>query len=173
MAGFWLKRCAGDSCDEIFLKTVVHSSSEISENSMETSGKITGPPHHGCVCLLILVFASFSSVLSGIIGERLPIRYYLTFGMLASGTFTALFGFGYFYNIHSFGFYVVTQVRAGSVAAHGRGVRDESDWTFVPRVPTPAATESFELGPLCVLSAGGVGAGVGSPLLFAPSLQPP
>lgn len=52
--------------------------------------------------------------LSGILGERLPIRCYLTCGMLASGAFTALFGLGYFYNIHSFGFYVVTQVRSGS-----------------------------------------------------------
>lgn len=34
--------------------------------------------------------------------------------MLASGAFTALFGLGYFYNIHSLGFYVVTQVRAFS-----------------------------------------------------------
>lgn len=56
----------------------------------------------------------FPCSLSGIIGERLPIRYYLTFGMLASGAFTALFGLGYFYNIHSLGFYVVTQVRACS-----------------------------------------------------------
>lgn len=60
---------------------------------------------HGCL---------FPCDLSGIIGERLPIRYYLTFGMLASGAFTALFGLGYFYNIHSLGFYVVTQVRASS-----------------------------------------------------------
>ncbi|GAB5576231.1 glucose-6-phosphate exchanger SLC37A1 isoform X1 [Prionailurus iriomotensis] len=57
--------------------------------------------------------------LSGIIGERLPIRYYLTSGMLASGAFTALFGLGYFYNIHSFGFYVVTQIINGLVQTTG------------------------------------------------------
>nr|XP_020730732.1 glucose-6-phosphate exchanger SLC37A1 isoform X1 [Odocoileus virginianus texanus]XP_020730733.1 glucose-6-phosphate exchanger SLC37A1 isoform X1 [Odocoileus virginianus texanus]XP_020730734.1 glucose-6-phosphate exchanger SLC37A1 isoform X1 [Odocoileus virginianus texanus] len=57
--------------------------------------------------------------LSGIIGERLPIRYYLTFGMLASGAFTALFGVGYFYNIHSFGFYVITQIINGLVQTTG------------------------------------------------------
>uniref|UniRef100_A0A673FX42 Glycerol-3-phosphate transporter-like n=1 Tax=Sinocyclocheilus rhinocerous TaxID=307959 RepID=A0A673FX42_9TELE len=33
--------------------------------------------------------------LSGIIGERLPIRLYLTVGMLTSGLFTCLFGLGY------------------------------------------------------------------------------
>ncbi|XP_076975097.1 glucose-6-phosphate exchanger SLC37A1 isoform X2 [Tamandua tetradactyla] len=57
--------------------------------------------------------------LSGIIGERLPIRYYLTFGMLASGAFTALFGLGYFYSIHSFGFYVVAQAINGLVQTTG------------------------------------------------------
>nr|KAF6478541.1 solute carrier family 37 member 1 [Molossus molossus] len=57
--------------------------------------------------------------LSGVIGERLPIRYYLTFGMLASGIFTALFGLGYFYDIHSFGFYVVTQIINGLVQTTG------------------------------------------------------
>lgn len=57
--------------------------------------------------------------LSGIIGERLPIRYYLTTGMLASGAFTALFGLGYFYNIHSLGFYVVTQIFNGLVQTTG------------------------------------------------------
>uniref|UniRef100_A0A6I8N917 Solute carrier family 37 member 1 n=1 Tax=Ornithorhynchus anatinus TaxID=9258 RepID=A0A6I8N917_ORNAN len=57
--------------------------------------------------------------LSGIIGERLPIRYYLTFGMLASGVFTALFGLGYFYSIHNFGFYVVAQIANGLVQTTG------------------------------------------------------
>lgn len=57
--------------------------------------------------------------LSGIIGERLPIRLYLTAGMLASGAFTALFGLGYFYRIHSLGFYVVTQILNGLVQTTG------------------------------------------------------
>lgn len=64
------------------------------------------------LCCFLITLSLFPCCLSGIIGERLPIRYYLTFGMLASGAFTALFGLGYFYNIHSLGFYVVTQVRA-------------------------------------------------------------
>nr|XP_020491079.1 glucose-6-phosphate exchanger SLC37A1 isoform X1 [Labrus bergylta] len=57
--------------------------------------------------------------LSGIIGERLPIRLYLTFGMLASGLFTCLFGLGYVYNIHSLGFYVFVQVANGLVQTTG------------------------------------------------------
>ncbi|TKS66780.1 Glucose-6-phosphate exchanger SLC37A1 [Collichthys lucidus] len=57
--------------------------------------------------------------LSGIIGERLPIRLYLTVGMLSSGLFTCLFGLGYVYNIHSLGFYVFVQVANGLVQTTG------------------------------------------------------
>uniref|UniRef100_A0A665W6G5 Solute carrier family 37 member 1 n=1 Tax=Echeneis naucrates TaxID=173247 RepID=A0A665W6G5_ECHNA len=57
--------------------------------------------------------------LSGIIGERLPIRLYLTVGMLGSGIFTCLFGLGYIYNIHSLGFYVSVQVANGLVQTTG------------------------------------------------------
>ncbi|XP_034042718.1 glucose-6-phosphate exchanger SLC37A1 [Thalassophryne amazonica] len=57
--------------------------------------------------------------LSGIIGERLPIRFYLTVGMLASGLFTCLFGLGYIYNIHSLGFYIFVQVVNGLVQTTG------------------------------------------------------
>ncbi|XP_041940286.1 glucose-6-phosphate exchanger SLC37A1 isoform X1 [Alosa sapidissima] len=57
--------------------------------------------------------------LSGIIGERLPIRLYLTVGMVTSGIFTCLFGFGYIYNIHSLGFYIFIQVANGLVQTTG------------------------------------------------------
>lgn len=57
--------------------------------------------------------------LSGIIGERLPIRLYLSVGMWFSGLFTCLFGLGYFYNIHSLGFYVFVQVANGLVQTTG------------------------------------------------------
>uniref|UniRef100_A0A8D0ECH1 Solute carrier family 37 member 1 n=1 Tax=Salvator merianae TaxID=96440 RepID=A0A8D0ECH1_SALMN len=57
--------------------------------------------------------------LSGIIGERLPIRYYLTGGMFASGLFTAMFGLGYFYDIHSLWFYIMAQIANGLVQTTG------------------------------------------------------
>ncbi|KAM9172203.1 glucose-6-phosphate exchanger SLC37A1 isoform 1-T5 [Pangshura tecta] len=57
--------------------------------------------------------------LSGIIGERLPIRYYLTVGMLGSGLFTAMFGLGYFYNIHNLWFYMIAQIANGLVQTTG------------------------------------------------------
>ncbi|KAM4682433.1 glucose-6-phosphate exchanger SLC37A1 isoform 2-T8 [Amazona ochrocephala] len=57
--------------------------------------------------------------LSGLIGERLPIRYYLTVGMLASGLFTAMFGLGYFCNIHNLWFYIMAQIANGLVQTTG------------------------------------------------------
>ncbi|NP_001080464.1 solute carrier family 37 (glucose-6-phosphate transporter), member 1 L homeolog [Xenopus laevis] len=57
--------------------------------------------------------------LSGMIGERLPLRYFLSCGMLASGLFTALFGFGYFYNIHNLSYYIIIQVLNGLVQTTG------------------------------------------------------
>ncbi|XP_028292489.1 glucose-6-phosphate exchanger SLC37A1 isoform X2 [Gouania willdenowi] len=57
--------------------------------------------------------------LSGIIGERLPIRLYLTVGMVTSGLFTCMFGLGYIYNIHNLGFYIFVQVLNGLVQTTG------------------------------------------------------
>ena len=47
---------------------------------------------------------------SGHIAERVNLRYFLTFGMLASGLFTALFGFGFYWKIHSLAYYISMQV---------------------------------------------------------------
>lgn len=51
------------------------------------------------------------SLCSGIFGERLPLRYYLSGGMVLSGLFTALFGLGYFWDIHVLWYFIVVQVR--------------------------------------------------------------
>ena len=40
----------------------------------------------------------------------MDLRYYLTLGMLGSGLFTALFGFGRYWNIHNIGYYIAIQV---------------------------------------------------------------
>lgn len=56
---------------------------------------------------------------SGIFGERLPLRYYLSAGMLLSGLFTSLFGLGYFWDIHVLWYFVLIQVGA-SVLPSGR-----------------------------------------------------
>lgn len=53
----------------------------------------------------------FCCVHSGIFGERLPLRYYLSVGMLMSGLFTCLFGLGFYWRIHSLAYYAFIQVK--------------------------------------------------------------
>ncbi|XP_029767240.1 glucose-6-phosphate exchanger SLC37A1-like [Terrapene carolina triunguis] len=81
--------------------------------------------------------------LSGIIGERLPIRYYLTAGMLASGLFTAMFGLGYFYNIHNLWFYMIAQRTYKSEASKQKAAKDaEKELEKIPKLSTYFALQS-------------------------------
>ncbi|XP_066265291.1 glucose-6-phosphate exchanger SLC37A2-like isoform X3 [Branchiostoma lanceolatum] len=56
---------------------------------------------------------------SGHIAERSNLRYFLVLGMLSSGLMTALFGLGYYWNIHTLAFFVIVQAVAGVVQATG------------------------------------------------------
>lgn len=56
------------------------------------------------------LWCALPSLCSGIFGERLPLRYYLSGGMVLSGLFTALFGLGYFWDIHVLWYFIVVQV---------------------------------------------------------------
>ncbi|XP_037543763.1 glucose-6-phosphate exchanger SLC37A2 [Nematolebias whitei] len=66
-----------------------------------------------------LVAYAIGMFISGIFGERLPLRYYLSFGMVMSGLFTSLFGLGYYWNIHSLGYYAFVQVMNGLMQTTG------------------------------------------------------
>lgn len=66
-----------------------------------------------------LVAYAIGMFISGIFGERLPLRYYLTSGMLLSGIFTSLFGLGYYWNIHSLWYYAFVQAMNGLVQTTG------------------------------------------------------
>uniref|UniRef100_A0A3Q3N2I0 Glucose-6-phosphate exchanger SLC37A2 n=1 Tax=Mastacembelus armatus TaxID=205130 RepID=A0A3Q3N2I0_9TELE len=66
-----------------------------------------------------LVAYAIGMFFSGMFGERLPLRYYLSAGMLLSGLFTALFGLGFYWNIHSLGYYAFIQVMNGLVQTTG------------------------------------------------------
>lgn len=66
-----------------------------------------------------LVAYAIGMFISGIFGERLPLRYYLSFGMLMSGLFTCLFGLGFYLNIHSLGYYAFIQVMNGLMQTTG------------------------------------------------------
>ncbi|XP_045896809.1 glucose-6-phosphate exchanger SLC37A2 [Micropterus dolomieu] len=66
-----------------------------------------------------LVAYAIGMFISGIFGERLPLRYYLSFGMVMSGLFTCLFGLGFYWNIHSLGYYAFIQVMNGLMQTTG------------------------------------------------------
>ncbi|XP_041808550.1 glucose-6-phosphate exchanger SLC37A2 [Chelmon rostratus] len=66
-----------------------------------------------------LVAYAIGMFISGIFGERLPLRYYLSVGMLMSGLFTSLFGLGFYWNIHSLGYYAFIQVMNGLMQTTG------------------------------------------------------
>uniref|UniRef100_A0A8B9QHE9 Solute carrier family 37 member 2 n=1 Tax=Apteryx owenii TaxID=8824 RepID=A0A8B9QHE9_APTOW len=66
-----------------------------------------------------LVAYAIGMFISGIFGERLPLRYYLSGGMVLSGVFTALFGLGYFWDIHVLWYFIVMQICNGLVQTTG------------------------------------------------------
>ncbi|XP_053126087.1 glucose-6-phosphate exchanger SLC37A2 isoform X2 [Hemicordylus capensis] len=66
-----------------------------------------------------LVAYAVGMYISGIFGERLPLRYYLSGGMLLSGLFTALFGLGYYWKIHQLWYFVLIQIFNGLVQTTG------------------------------------------------------
>ena len=47
---------------------------------------------------------------SGMLAERMDLRYFLAMGMICSGLFTFLFGLAYAANIHSLAFFISIQV---------------------------------------------------------------
>uniref|UniRef100_A0A8D0RP12 Solute carrier family 37 member 2 n=1 Tax=Sus scrofa TaxID=9823 RepID=A0A8D0RP12_PIG len=73
----------------------------------------------GAVDNAFLVAYAIGMFISGIFGERLPLRYYLSAGMLLSGLFTALFGLGYFWNIHVLWYFVLVQICNGLAQTTG------------------------------------------------------
>uniref|UniRef100_A0A8C6S6A5 Glucose-6-phosphate exchanger SLC37A2 n=1 Tax=Neogobius melanostomus TaxID=47308 RepID=A0A8C6S6A5_9GOBI len=66
-----------------------------------------------------LVAYAVGMFFSGMFGERLPLRLYLTVGMLLSGLFTCLFGLGFYWNIHSLTYYAIIQVMNGLAQTTG------------------------------------------------------
>ena len=58
----------------------------------------------------LMSYAVFMFV-SGMVAERVNLRNFLSFGMIASGIFTILFGLGRYWQIHSLAYYIAVQVR--------------------------------------------------------------
>ncbi|XP_054989991.1 glucose-6-phosphate exchanger SLC37A2 isoform X2 [Sorex araneus] len=73
----------------------------------------------GAVDNAFLVAYAIGMFISGIFGERLPLRYYLSAGMLLSGLFTSLLGLAYFWDIHVLWYFVLIQIFNGLAQTTG------------------------------------------------------
>ncbi|ERN00707.1 hypothetical protein AMTRI_Chr13g83880 [Amborella trichopoda] len=69
--------------------------------------------------LAFLSFYAMGMYFAGHLGDRLDLRIFLSLGMIGTGFFTALFGLGYWLNIHSFIFFLVVQMLAGLFQSTG------------------------------------------------------
>ena len=56
---------------------------------------------------------AFFMFFSGFVADRCHLRYFLALGMLMSGIFTYLFGIAFYYNIHSFYYFIIVQIICG------------------------------------------------------------
>ncbi|XP_063293022.1 glucose-6-phosphate exchanger SLC37A2-like [Pelobates fuscus] len=66
-----------------------------------------------------LVAYAIGMFFSGMIGERLPLRYYLSGGMVLCGIFSSLLGLGYYWNIHALWYFILFQILSGLVQTTG------------------------------------------------------
>lgn len=73
----------------------------------------------GLIDVAFLSCYSLGMYVAGHLGDTLDLRLFLTFGMICSGIFVGLFGMGYFWQIHVFGFYLIMQMFAGLFQATG------------------------------------------------------
>ncbi|KAL4282631.1 hypothetical protein GQ457_16G004670 [Hibiscus cannabinus] len=50
---------------------------------------------------------------AGHVGDRVDLRLFLVFGMMGSGLLTIIFGFGYWFDVHVFGYFIGVQIVCG------------------------------------------------------------
>ncbi|KAK4843789.1 hypothetical protein QYF36_012665 [Acer negundo] len=73
----------------------------------------------GEIDVAFLACYSLGMYVAGHLGDTLDLRLFLATGMIGSGIFVGLFGMGYLFNIHVFGFYLAMQMLAGLFQATG------------------------------------------------------
>ncbi|KAF5188674.1 Glycerol-3-phosphate transporter protein [Thalictrum thalictroides] len=73
----------------------------------------------GEIDLAFLSVYSLGLFISGHLGDRLDLRVFLSVGMVGTGLFTLLFGFGYWLNIHSFYYFLIIQMFCGLFQSTG------------------------------------------------------
>ncbi|KAM1024430.1 hypothetical protein ACFX13_038433 [Malus domestica] len=114
----------GNGLDPLFGKVFVKREFGGNENYRIDKGwapfnGTDGTSKLGEIDLAFLACYSLGMYVAGHLGDTLDLRLFLTTGMIGSGIFVALFGMGYFWNIHVFGYYLGMQMIAGLFQATG------------------------------------------------------
>jgi len=73
----------------------------------------------GEIDLAFLGVYAIGMFFAGHLGDRVDLRILLTIGMIGTGLFTAAFGAGYWFNIHSFYYFLGMQMMAGLFQSSG------------------------------------------------------
>lgn len=73
----------------------------------------------GEIDVAFLAMYSLGMFFAGHLGDRLDLRVFLAIGMIGTAVFTALFGAGYWLNIHNFYYYLTFQMIAGLFQSSG------------------------------------------------------
>lgn len=89
------------------------------ENGWAPFDSSDGTSMLGEIDVAFLAVYSLGMYFAGHLGDRVNLRILLTVGMVGTGVFTALFGAGYWLNIHSFYYYLAIQVAAGIFQSTG------------------------------------------------------
>ena len=90
------------------LVNMLHPRSWISEIDGKTEQE--AKTYLGLLDTSYLFSYAFFMFWSGLLAERMDLRYFLSLGMLFSGIFTFLFGLGYDAGIHTIAYYISIQV---------------------------------------------------------------
>ncbi|KAL6765554.1 glycerol-3-phosphate permease-like protein [Haematococcus lacustris] len=73
----------------------------------------------GEVDLAFLGAYAIGMFFAGHLGDRLDLRWFLSAGMLGSGVFVMFFGMGFFWDVHSLGYYIIVSIIAGVFQSTG------------------------------------------------------
>ncbi|GAB2249952.1 hypothetical protein Droror1_Dr00013311 [Drosera rotundifolia] len=102
-----------------FQRSPLHGSVSLSSSGWAPFDGSNGTELLGYLDVAFLLFYASGQFFSGQLGDRMNLRVFLTIGMVATGFFTACFGFGYWLNIHYFYYYLFVQMLAGLFQSTG------------------------------------------------------
>ncbi|XP_071696499.1 putative glycerol-3-phosphate transporter 4 [Rutidosis leptorrhynchoides] len=107
---------------DLFIKSGINDTLKV--DSYENDGWVPfngkyGTSKLGEIDVAFLAVYSLGMYVAGHLGDTLDLRLFLTTGMIGSGIFVALFGMGYFWDVHRFWYFLSMQMLAGLFQATG------------------------------------------------------